>query len=260
VRKLLAALSDTHAGHRFGLMDPSVTLYDEDEQGNLIPYTPEPSAIQRWLWRCYQDDVANAMAFANGDPLVVLHNGDLTWGRKYARELVSTREADQILIAVANMQPWFEYDDLQAVRFSHGTGSHAFYEATAAVLVSEQLRALHPDTDIGVVRHGLLSLDGVRVDYAHHGPTPGIRQWTQGNQLRYYLRSLMNDEIIRGREPPRVVIRSHYHTYCRETLRVHGACEWVSDIVVTPAYCGLSEYAQQATRSGYLIGRPGPGI
>jgi hypothetical protein len=28
----------------------------------------------------------------------------------------------------------------------------------------------------------------------------------------------------------------------------------VTDGVLTPAYCGLSEFAQQATRSAYLIG------
>ncbi|MEN6532616.1 MAG: hypothetical protein ABFD89_03075, partial [Bryobacteraceae bacterium] len=49
------------------------------------------------------------------------------------------------------------------------------------------------------------------------------------------------------------IVRSHYHTYVRETVRVHGVREVVTDVIVTPAYCGMTEYATQATRSGYLI-------
>jgi hypothetical protein len=65
----------------------------------------------------------------------------------------------------------------------------------------------------------------------------------------------MTDEVMRGRVPPRVVLRAHYHQYQRETVRVpSGDAEAVTDGILTPAYCGLSEFAQQATRSAYLIG------
>lgn len=254
MRRILVAMSDTHAGHRLGLMPPDITLYDEDEQGNARPWTPQQTAVQQWLWRCYLEDVAAVVTLAGGDPVCLLHNGDLTQGSKYGTELVSTRKSDQYDIAVANFAPWLALTNLGAVRLSHGTGSHADYEATASHVVCQALRALHPGADVAVVRHGLLNVDGCRVDYAHHGPSAGMRQWTSGNQCRYYLRSLMNDELLRRREPPRLVVRSHFHTHIRETVRVMGDREYVSDIVVTPAYCGLSEYAQQVTRSGYLIG------
>jgi len=199
--------------------------------------------------------MAEVVALADDDPLTVIHNGDLTWGRKYATELVSTREANQYLIAVANLAPWLELPNLTALRLSHGTGSHGFQEGTDVALISELLRARFPGCDIGVCRHGLADVDGVLIDYAHHGPPPGSRAWLTGNNLRYYIRSLMMDELVRHRAVPRVVLRAHYHTYQRETVRVpSGAGEAVTDGVLTPAYCGLSEFAQQATRSAYLIG------
>jgi len=255
MRRIVAVLSDTHAGHRLGLMPPNLTLYDEAPDGTLAPYTPQQTAVQQWLWHCYCDDMAEVVALADDDPLTVIHNGDLTWGRKYATELVSTREANQYLIAVANLAPWLELPNLTAMRLSHGTGSHGFQEGTDVALVSELLRARYPDSDIGVCRHGLADVDGVLIDYAHHGPPPGSRNWLTGNNLRYYIRSLMTDEVMRGRTPPRVVLRAHYHTYQRETVRVPaGDGEAVTDGIITPAYCGLSEFAQQATRSAYLIG------
>ena len=252
-RRLVAIFSDTHAGSRLGLMPPDVVLWDEDEEGNPVAWTPKQSAVQEWLWRHYTADMDAAWMLADGDPLLLVHNGDLTQGRKYPTELVSTRESDQITIAVANIARWFDRRGIQAARLIHGTGSHGFNEATADQLVAAQLRAMHPGRDIVTVRHGLFTVDGVLIDCAHHGPSPGIRQWTNGNQLRYYATSLMNDELLRGRVPPRVVVRSHYHTYTRETVRVHGEHEWVTDIIVTPAYCGMNEYAAQATRSAYLI-------
>jgi hypothetical protein len=199
--------------------------------------------------------MAEVVALTDDDPLTVIHNGDLTWGRKYATELVSTREANQFLIAAANLEPWLELPNLTAMRLSHGTGSHGFQEGTDVAIVSSFLQRSYPDSDIGVCRHGLADVDGVVIDYAHHGPPPGSRNWLTGNNLRYYIRSLMTDEVMRGRTPPRVVLRAHYHTYQRETVRVpSGDGEAVTDGIITPAYCGLSEFAQQATRSAYLIG------
>lgn len=254
MRRIVAVLSDTHAGHRLGLMPPDLTLYDEAPDGTLAAYTPKQTAVQKWLWRCYRDDIVNVVALADSDPITVIHNGDLTWGRKYATELVSTRASDQFLIAAANLQPWLELPNLTAMRLSHGTGAHGYQEGTDVALVSELLRARHPSADVGVCRHGLAEVDGLLLDYAHHGPPPGSRNWLTGNNLRYYIRSLMMDELLRGRTPPRVVLRAHYHQYQRETVRIPlGDGEAVTDGILTPSYCGLSEFAQQASRSAYLI-------
>lgn len=254
-RKVLVAFGDTHACSRLGLMNPDVVLYDEDERGELVAWTPTPTAVQRWLWGHYQQDMARALEIAGDDELVVVHNGDLTWGAKYMSELVSTSKADQLLIAAANLAPWLAHPNVRAMRLVHGTGSHAFGEATAEQLVAEQLRARFPEREISALRHGLLEVAGVGVDVAHHGPTPGVRAWTAGNQLRHYTRSLLWDDLSRGVTPPRVVIRSHYHTYTHVVEVVQfGEREWEADAYVLPAYCGLTEFGVQATRSAYLIG------
>jgi len=74
--------------------------------------------------------------------------------------------------------------------------------------------------DIKMCQHGLLDIDGVTIDYAHHGPFPGSRSWLKGNIARYYLRDLMMREIMNGNSPPKLVVRAHYHTPVEEYLKI----------------------------------------
>lgn len=252
-RRLVALVSDTHAGSTVGLLNPDTVLWRENEAGEEESWNPPLEPIQIWLWGHYAQDIASTMELADGDDVILVHNGDLTWGRKYPSKLVSTREADQIFIALANLAPWGAHPNVRTIRLVHGTDSHAFGEATSDALVCQAIRTRWPERNVAEVRHALLIVDGVGIDCAHHGPTAGGRQWLTGNEARYYAKSLMNDDAILGRTPPRVIVRSHYHTYVRETVRIHGARELVTDVIITPAYCGMTEYATQATRSGYLI-------
>ena len=50
MRSILAFLSDTHGGCKFGLCNPETVLYDEDEQGNMVPYNPALTATQKFIW------------------------------------------------------------------------------------------------------------------------------------------------------------------------------------------------------------------
>jgi hypothetical protein len=258
-RKIVLAFADTHGGHLLGLMNPAVTLYKEDERGELVRWHPRPGPVQEYLWENYIQDIDNVRELAGDDPVVVIHGGDACHGNKYPSQLVSTRMADQILIAVANFTPILELPTLTTVRLVQGTAAHGFGEASAEVLITSQLRSQRPDLDIATLRHGLANVDGTSIDYAHHGPSTGIRIWTRGNILRLYAKSLILDEIARHKEPPRVILRSHRHEMMWETVQVRSedgdgnVTFWTSDIIVLPAECGLSEYGQQATQSKYLI-------
>lgn len=249
MRKILVALSDWHAGHRLGLLNPACELSEEDENGNWTPFKPNLTAVQEFLWTAYLEDLDNVARLADGAPIVVFHIGDLTQGKAYPSHLVSTRTVDQIEIAVQNMQPLLELPNLQAVRLAAGTGSHGFYGQTAELLTTKRLQEQRAAVDIQAVYHGLANVDGVLVDYAHHGPSAGIRLWTGGNQLRHYLKSLILEDIVNGREPPRLVLRGHFHNYHPERVWVDGTREWVADIVLLPGYCGMGEHGRQATRS-----------
>jgi hypothetical protein len=249
MRILVVDMSDSHGGCKFGLMNPDTVLYDEDTNGKLTPWQPKPTATQKFLWdEVYQPAIRKTFDLANGDPLYVNHNGDECHGKKWLTELVSTRDADQIEIAVKNMEPWYAYSTLEAVDFEAGTGAHNFLESSSTILVVKQLAALHGKT--AICNHSLIDYGGVPVDVAHHGPHPGSRDWLRGNVARFYLRDLMYQEILDEKKPPRLVWRAHYHCPVHELLETGG---YLSEIYVTPSLCGIGEHGIQATRSASRV-------
>lgn len=251
MRTVVVFLSDTHGGHRLGLLNPETVLYEEDEKGELKPYTPTLTATQEYLWSSYLEDIGAVKGFAGDDRLIVIHNGDATQGTRFPEHLVTTRLADQITIGVQNLRPWFDRTGAKVMRLSKGTGSHVLGEGSSEILIGQQLEALYPQADVKVIYHGLLEVDGVSLDYAHHGPHPGGRYWLKGNVARYDLRSIMMGELAAGKVPARVFVRSHYHEWIPpETLGLEfgGNLHW-STMILTPSYCGLGAHGHQATRS-----------
>jgi hypothetical protein len=249
-RTILAVISDTHAGNTGGLLNPNTTLYAEDEEGNPYPWQPELNASQRYLWELYTENIRKVEAWAAGDEVVVLHTGDECQGDKYKQLLVSTRLSDQIEIAYYNLLPWYDLPNLKAMRVVAGTQAHNFGEGSAAVLVAKLLAKEEPRVSTLPLYHGLLTVNGVVVDYAHHGPHPGSRDWLKGNVARYYLRDLMTREIKKRRRPPDLVLRGHFHTPVHEYLE---DCGYASRLFILPSYCMIGDHGRQVTRSQYEI-------
>ena len=254
-RAIIAAFGDSHSGHVLGLLNPETKIKAWDELGNKYWYCPELNKSQEYLWHdCYIPDIENVKKLAGKDPIVVFHAGDLTQGNKYISQWVSTRSSDQIYMAEASMLPWFQLKNLVATRLARGTDSHGFGEGTADLTVEGLLQRRFPKRNIEVVYHGLAEILGIKVDYAHHGPYTGSRNWLKGNVARYYLRSAMMDEIQMGNVPPHLYIRGHFHNYVEEYLRISNAQHaYKSWLTVLPSYCLMSDYARQATRSQFSI-------
>jgi hypothetical protein len=250
-RALLVCLSDTHAGSKLSLMNPDVVCYDEDpETGQLVPYTPNLTASQKYLWGLYVQGIEYVKDLAGGDDVYVIHNGDITQGNKYPQQLVSTRMADQITIACANVRPLVKIPNIKAVRIVAGTGSHAFEEASSEILVTSWLKASYPDLNTDVLYHGHAMFSGLDVDYAHHGPGAGIRAWTKGNVAYLTLKSHMMSEVMRGKTPPRLYLYSHFHEYIRVDHELKaGNTFYNSTLIVTPSFSMLNDHARQVTRS-----------
>ncbi len=242
------AISDPHGGHKYGLCNPNVTLYEVDRAGKFLPYTPELTDTQAYLWELHARAVDRASKI--GNDLILIHVGDQTSGNKYYDGLMSTISFNQWEIAFANMLPWMSLDNIKMVRLVFGTGSHEFGEGSSVLQLVARLRDKFPEVDIQAVKHGLITVKGVGIDYAHHGPGPGIRAWTRGNVVRHYTRSLMFDEIVDGRCPPAVILRGHYHTPLEEVVNI-GPYE--TRTILLPSMCGLPDYAQQVTQSVYRI-------
>jgi hypothetical protein len=255
-RLLVLLRSDTHGGHKLGLLSPATVIQDEDEDGDTVPYTPALTKTQRWLWDIQQSALARTATLAHRDPVVSLHLGDLTHGVKYPQQLVTNSISNQILIAIANEQSTVDtLPTLQAIRIIEGTDSHEFSDATSPTLVATYLQSAHPSIDTQVYRHHLLTIGSTSLDLAHHGPHPGSRNWLKGNTARYYLRSLMMDCLDIGQPVPTLVIRGHRHTFIAPvTERIYRDRKiHTSTLILLPPLCGISRFARQVTQSQPIL-------
>lgn len=245
-RAVQCTISDTHGGFKLALMNPATVLYSEDEAGNPEPYQPTLTKSQEYLWKKYTEGIQKAVEIADGCEMLVLHLGDACHGIKYPQGLVSTRLSDQAVIADFNARPWFGYKNLRAYRQVIGTQAHNAGEGSLELILTHLLQARYPKVDIKPLYHGLLNFRGVVTDYAHHGPHPGSRNWLAGNVARFYLRDLMQREIMNGNKPPDLVYRGHYHTAVHEILEMKG---FMSELYVLPSFSMFNDHSTQATQS-----------
>jgi len=249
-RLIVVLLSDTHAGHKLGLLNPATELMDEVGES----YRPAPNATQRYLWELYESHIDKVAELAGKSPIILIHNGDVTQGTKYPAHLTLPLISDQVIAAADNMAPWYTDKRLcvKAVRVIVGTAAHS-WEGSAEVLVAQRLAQQYPDVDTRPLYHASIALKrqgGQVIDCAHHGPFPGGRAWLKGNGARYYLRSAMMEELVDGQTPPRLYARAHYHEWVRETVRVRSnGQDIIGDLVITPSYSGIDDYVRRATRS-----------
>jgi len=253
-RIILAVASDKHGGHKLGLLNPETVLEDEDRKGNLVEWQPQLEPFQQYLWELYEKHIEETKKLAGKDEIIVFDNGDLTAGNKYPHEQVSTRIADQFDIAAWNLRPWLDMPNVKTVRITKGTGAHNFGEGSSEIIVQRILKERYPKKDIRTINHGLAKVAGISVDYTHHGPGTGGRNWLKGNNARYYLKSLIQDEIDMGNTPPDLIIRGHFHEYIEEHIvKLFMGKRYKSQLNVIPSYCGIDSYARQITKSTYIL-------
>ena len=277
-RTVAALQADKHANHKLGLCNPDTVLPADDEVGRGEDVPVAISPFQEALWEMYTEDVAGVLEFAGGDEVIVFDLGDQTHGNKYPDNQMSNNMADQFAIARANWAPWMLKPNVRRFRFSKGTGAHTYGEGssetilaaelayfmtamaagatpyggeTAETQLAADLRSQDQQMDVRAVYHGVAEIDGVRIDYAHHGPGPGMRDWTSGNQVRYYLKSLVLEQRRMGLPPADVYFRGHRHAFIHEALMSEM---WDGDLydyhmVTLPSYCGMGAYGHQATFS-----------
>lgn len=239
-------ISDKHGGCKLALMNPETILFAQDERGNLVPWQPDMTATQNYLWKLYTKVMDQVKQIADHDDILMLDLGDECHGKKYPSSLVSTRLADQVIIADYVLQPWFTWPNFKHYRLVFGTEAHNAGEGTTALMLCHALGSRFPDIDVSPLYHGLMDFNGVVTDYAHHGPFPGSRNWLRGNVARFYLRDLMQREIMANRRPPDLVMRGHYHSPVYEYLEEHG---YSSRMHILPSWCMINDHAQQTTQS-----------
>ena len=224
-------MSDTHAGSRYGLCSPDARLTDDDRG----EYAPTLTPGQHWLWDTYMTAFEAVLSLAGKSRIDVIHNGDICQGAKHPEGNLSTRMADHLSIAAANMAPWLADKRVKSLMLLTGTSAHDFGEGSAEIAVARTL-----GKQVRLCWHARIDVNGYVIDAAHHGPHPGIYEWTSGAVARRYLLN----RVMKERYPRDLYLRSHYHEFIRETIyRPRRA-----DIVITPSMQLPGAYVAQVTR------------
>ncbi len=242
--------ADSHGGHKLGLCNPNALLMTED--GDEVQ--PQLGTFQEYVWPLRIEAIQSIVDLAAGDEIIVGEGGDITHGKKYPEQLFTDSVAEQVQIAFHNMLPLVDLPNVKTVRLIHGTGSHVLGQGSTEIIVAQRLQERFGDKDIKPLAHVLLNIRGKIFDVAHHGPGAGIRQWTRGNVARHYLRSKVWQDYKCGNRPPDVYLRAHYHTFVWETIRERFDGEMREiHLIVMPSWCGMTEYARQATHSEFEL-------
>jgi len=246
-REIIYVESDDHGGNRNGLMHP-VKLMDEEGDD----FEPELTKTQNFLLELRNANIEKLKKLAGKDDVIYLHGGDITQGMKYISDWVTTTLGHQLVIAHNNHYELFRrVKNIKIARYAHGTSSHVFGNASSEMIVIPQLQAEFPKVDIRHYPHGLIELgNDFSTDIAHHGPGRGSRKWLEGNIASYYLRDRMLQELLRGKKPPDVYLRFHYHGWakCGWNISIDDNDYW-SWLFLIPSMCGINAYGRQVTKS-----------
>jgi hypothetical protein len=249
-RRLIAIEADWHSNNRFGLMQPETILESQGANGGVEEFSPELAPVQQFLYELRSQNIEKLKELAGDDEIVFFHLGDPAQGFKHNGQFVQNTEYDEISIAFANAKPIFSLPNVTTGRFVVGTEAHEGIGGSATKILSRMLHAEFPDADIKYIYHGFANVDGITIDYTHHGPTTGIRKWTEGNQLGHYLKDILITDLLDGKTPARYYFRGHVHRLGWETRRVRRDGEWITgDIIVVPSMCDMGAFARQITRS-----------
>jgi hypothetical protein len=248
---LLYVLSDPHCGHKLGLMKPDTELFDE---GTGNTYKPTLTGFQEYLYELFLYSLDELSRVSKNKDIVVILLGDITHGNRHQEQVVSTRISDQISIAQQALRPLFSLKNLKSVKLVFGTGSHELGEGSSMILLKNYVEPSFPKVDIRIITHGLLNINDKLIDYAHHGPGTGIRDWLNGNEVRFYLKNIIYKEMRSGGIAPDLVLRGHVHGFAHESIY------WIKDnemkkssLTVVPSMCGMGEFGRQVSRSPGFI-------
>ena len=224
----IVVISDTHFGSRLALCHPDGASLDD---GGFY----KPSAVQLKLWAIWEEFWTWVEKTTEGEPFWLVHNGDVVEGVHHGdTSNWSTNLNDQCNHAELVMKPVV---DLAEGRYFQirGTAAHVGQQAKEEEALAKRLGAI-PNEEGQYARWELWKrLEGQHgglVHFLHHIGTTSSGQH-ETSALNAEIAAIYTDCGRYGKEPPRIVVRSHRHRCSQINLPTRDgyAC-----CFVTPAW------------------------
>jgi len=254
--KYIYVETDFHSNNIWGLMNPATEIEAQTPGGETYYSDVTLNPEQEFMHDLRTQTLAGVKKIVGKKPVTYLFLGDVVQGFKHYTTTVSNSPYAQQCIAKANLDPVFEKLNIEAARFVFGTVAHDGndHDAIRSIMSHAKSKCL----DSRMLWHGLAKAGGLLIDYSHHGAGKGRRDWLKGNEMRYYTKSVMSQELKRGNSPPDVILRGHFHGYHWETIRERIKDRtYTTEFILVPSWCGMGAYGKQVTRSEYLISNGG---
>jgi hypothetical protein len=239
---LLVTFGDIHCGSTRGLM-PIGGI--EDVDGNMI----RPNPLQKLIYKQWEECWDKVSKARKGKRLVVVCMGDVVEGIHHeTTQIVSQRVETHEAIAMemidgALRKAKFNRKKGDMLYFLAGTEEHTDSGSQSDERVAKDFEDAIYDDDNKRTTWELLPLDinGLAIDFMHHGATPGMRYHTKENSLRYSLRSLASEKIDLGERVPNLVYSAHYHTLVMSG-KIYGQSYEIEG-VINPSFQFKTGYA-----------------
>lgn len=233
---LIAVTSDQHCGSAIALCPPEIRLDD----GGIYKASP----VQQWLynegWVAYWDWVAR-LRDEHKASLLCEFNGDMVDGSHHnTTQIISGNPTAQAAVvdAVMSVPLSLGPDGLAFVRGTEAhVGKSAAHEERIARGLEKDGRPVYEDQSTGTASHWHLRLEvqGVRIDFKHHGRM-GQRPWTTPNVVLNFAAEIFHNHARDGVPHPHIAVRSHYHRY------VDSGTFHPTRVIQTPAFQVATAY------------------
>lgn len=216
---VIAVTSDQHAGSTVALCPERIAL---DDGGAY-----HASKVQRWIWErwlAYWQRVAEVQRCVGGE-LWQVFNGDAVEGHHHRNThvIANNPNAQALVWTEAVRVPLaLKPSRLFMVR---GTEAHVGSEGSAEERIAEGLRrdkrpiVGDPETGTASWWHLRMQVQGLLLDFAHHGRT-GQREHTRASNATLHAHDIFLSHVKNGERPPDLCIRSHFHRFNDS----HDAC------------------------------------
>lgn len=236
---VFAIVSDVHAGSTVALCPPRIELDDGGEYS--------ASRAQLWLyqnWLTFWQQVKRVRDREKAT-LYQVFNGDLVDGDHHGTtQILSGNSAVQAHVVSECMKVPLDLEP-DKLWFIRGTEAHVGKSATSEEKIADGLRRdtfidshghrskrpIVRDKDTGTSSHwhAKMEVQGVRLDFAHHGRI-GMRPWTKINITANLAAEIFYEHCAREEPYPHIAVRSHFHTYV-DTGMAHPV-----RVIQTPAW------------------------
>jgi UDP-2,3-diacylglucosamine pyrophosphatase LpxH len=236
----IVVISDTHIGSSLAIMPVGVTV-----NGEYVTM----SVIQKQLHRFWNEFWDWTYARLNGEPFVLVHNGDVIDGEHHqSKENITNQFSVQVGMAEELLKP--HVDKSVGFYCIRGTEAHSGKSAEYEEIIAKHLGAIKCEETGAYTRYQMFAeLGNQLIDFSHHIGTSSAHAYKSSPAMRVMAASFATAGEW-GLRVPNILIRGHSHDYvevkrpnCRVVVcpswQAKTAFVWRVDTAVTPVIGGL---------------------